>query len=90
MVTDTGYFQLVGDSSASEYDTYKYRFPRKALYDFQAYYGLYGIPIDDLYKAWLKYGGYIGSPLGRSNEDLYNTCLLHARYTYECQNGGQR
>jgi len=80
---------LVG-GNFEKYDIYKYGFNRSLPSDLHTYYDLYGIPIDDLLKEWLKYGGYIGSPLGRSKRDLYNTCLLYARYTYECQNGEQR
>ena len=80
---------LVG-GNFEKYDIYKYGFNRSLPSDLHTYYDLYGIPIDDLLKKWLKYGGYIGSPLGRSKRDLYNTCLLYARYTYECQNGEQR
>jgi len=88
MVPDPASLLLVGDNSET-YHLYKYKLDRLPS-DLQTYYDLYGIPIYDLYKEWLKYGGYIGSPLGRSKRDLYNTCLLYARYTYECQNGEQR
>jgi hypothetical protein len=79
---------LVG-GNFEKYDVYKYGFNRSLPPDLNTYYDLYGIPIDDLLKKWLKYGGYIGSPLGRSKRDLYDTCLLYARYTYQCQNGEQ-
>ncbi len=54
-----------------------------------SYYGLYGLPSYDLLREYLKKGGYIGSPLGRSKKELYNDCLMYSTYTYQCQNGSQ-
>jgi hypothetical protein len=89
MVPGSGSFLLVADNFEN-YDIYKYNSNRSPSYDLQTYYDLYGIPIYELYKNWLKYGGYIGSPLNRSKRELYNDCLMHSRYTYECQRGEQR
>jgi hypothetical protein len=77
---------LVGDISEN-YDLYKYGFTGSLPSELQTYYDLYGIPVYELYKRWLKYGGYIGSPLDRSKQDLYRDCLIYSRYTYECQKG---
>ncbi len=79
---------LVGDN-LENYDIYKYQ-NRSLSSDFQTYYDLYGLPLYELYKEWLKYGGYIGSPLSRSRRELYRDCLIHSRYTYECQKGELR
>ena len=89
MVPGSASLLLVGDNFEN-YDLYKYNSNRSLSYDLQTYYGLYGIPIYDLYREWLKYGGYIGSPLDRSKRELYKDCLIHSRYTYECQKGQQR
>lgn len=89
VVRGTASLLLVGDNFEN-YDINKYGSNGSLPSDLQTYYDLYGIPIYELYKSWLKYGGYIGFPLGRSKRDLYRTCLQYAEYTYECQNGQQR
>lgn len=89
MVPGPASLLLVGDNFEN-YDINKYGSNGSLPSDFQTYYDLYGIPIYQLYKHWLKYGGYIGSPLDRSKQELYRDCLMHSRYTYECQNGQQR
>jgi hypothetical protein len=89
MVPGSASFLLVGDNFEN-YDIYKYNSNRSPSSDLQTYYDLYGIPIYELYKNWLRYGGYIGSPLYRSKRELYNDCLMRSRYTYECQRGEQR
>ncbi len=89
MLPDPGSLLLVQDASNSKYGPYNDPYARTVPSNWQAYYSLYGLPIYDLYREYLKHGGYIGSPLFRSRQELYRTCLLHARYTYECQNGEQ-
>ena len=80
---------LVGDNSEN-YDLYKYQSNGSPPSELHTYYDLYGIPVYELYKRWLKYGGYIGSPLDRSKQDLYRDCLIYSRYSYECQKGELR
>lgn len=89
MVPGSASLLLVADNFEN-YDIYKYNSNRSPSSDLQTYYDLYGIPIYELYKNWLKYGGYIGSPLYRSKGELYRDCLMHSRYTYECQKGELR
>ncbi len=86
-----GRFLLVQDRYNSKYGPYHDRLNTPTLPpEFENFSSIYGIPSYDLLKEYLKYGGYIGDPLFRSKQELYNTCLLHSRYTYECQNGEQK
>ncbi len=89
MLPDPESLLLVQDFSNSKYGPYNDPYVRSVPSNWQEYYSLYGLSIYDLYREYLKHGGYIGSPLFRSRRELYRTCLQYARYTYECQNGAQ-
>ena len=90
MLPDPGSLLLVQDTFNSKYGPYHYRLDQPGLpSDLRNYYGIYALPSYDVFREYLKRGGYIGSELFRSKRELYNECLIYSRYTYECQNGQQ-
>jgi hypothetical protein len=90
MLPDPGSLLLVQDRYNSKYGPYHDRLNQPGLpSDLGSYYGIYGLPSYDVFREYLKRGGYIGSELFRDKRELYNKCLIYSRYTYECQNGQQ-